>query len=209
MKTERLAKLTNLRSCVRRNVNEAYVYRRYIQSGVNCVIFLVLVFTTVRFHSAMIGNVSFSLWAAQGHLLRPHVASIQINDRNVYSLVIYTSSLHCDIFFFFFLSKSKKQDQHKYVIASYTKFRMLFFTRMDFGLLKNWLVKEAIPEKYPGSVDRWTFVVHLKHWFEFLRLWLRLIIYQNVRLLTYTWIQTSLDFFRLIIKTEGLYIGLY
>lgn len=107
MKTERLAKLTNLRSCVRRNVNEAYVYRRYIQSGVNCVIFLVLVFTTVRFHSAMIGNVSFSLWAAQGHLLRPHVASIQINDRNVYSLVIYTSSLHCDIFFFFFIKKQE------------------------------------------------------------------------------------------------------
>lgn len=139
MKTERLAKLTNLRSYRRGvlggTVNGAYVYRRYIQSG-----------DTVSFSCAGLYNSPFSFSHVRKCFVLcvsstrssfcPHVASIQMNDRNVYSSHVF-SYVHVIVAqIFSFLSKSKKQDQHKYVIASYTKFCMLFFTRMDFGLLR-------------------------------------------------------------------------
>ncbi len=51
----------------------------------------------------MLGNVSFSVWAAQGHLylhtLRRYKLMIEMSIR-VTSLVMYTSLLHGDIFIF-------------------------------------------------------------------------------------------------------------
>lgn len=177
-----------------RDVNGAYVYRRYIQSEV-----------TVSFSCAGLYNSPFSFShvrkcfvlcvSSTRSSLRPHIVSIQINDRNVYSSYVF-SYVHVIValwYFHFYQKQETGPTQVRYSIIHqiFACFSLRIWTSDYLELT----FKEAIPEKYSklsGSIVRWTFIVHLKQWVSFLRCDLRLTIYQNVRRMSYMWIQTTI-----------------